>query len=316
MLKENGFYRGINLGGWFSQCDYSKERLDSFVTEPDFAKIAGWGMDHVRIPVDYNLFEDNNGGYLEEGFARLRQALDFCKKYDLRLMLDLHKTAGFSFDDYAEDEHGFFENEKYQERFYRLWEEFAKRFGNEPEWVAFELLNEVTDEAFLPAWKQIIPVCIERIRKYAPKTLILVGSYQNNAAMTVQYLDAPYDDRVIYNMHCYEPLKFTHQGAYWTPVIDPEVRIPFEESGCTEQYFEELFSTAIAKAAQYNTELYCGEYGVIDRVEPKAAIAWFRTIHAVFERHGIARCAWNYKAMDFGLERFTDAEREELLQYL
>ena len=92
MLKQYGFYRGINLGGWFSQCDYSKERLDNFVTESDFAKIAGWGMDHVRIPVDYNILEDNAGGYLDEGFARLQKALELCKKYGMKLVLDLHKT--------------------------------------------------------------------------------------------------------------------------------------------------------------------------------------------------------------------------------
>ncbi len=32
-MKDFGFYRGVNLGGWFSQCDYSKERLDHFITE-------------------------------------------------------------------------------------------------------------------------------------------------------------------------------------------------------------------------------------------------------------------------------------------
>ena len=182
--------------------------------------------------------------------------------------------------------------------------------------MAFELLNEVTDADFLPAWKKIIPVCISRIRQFAPDTLILVGSYDNNAAMTVQYLDAPQDDRVIYNFHCYEPLLFTHQGAYWTPKIDPERRIAFEDSETSEAYFEELFSTAIAKAEQFGTGLYCGEYGVIDRVPPKDAIAWFRTIHNVFERYGISRCAWNYKALDFGMERYTDEERTELLKYL
>ncbi len=26
MLKDSGFYKGINLGGWLSQCDYSEER--------------------------------------------------------------------------------------------------------------------------------------------------------------------------------------------------------------------------------------------------------------------------------------------------
>ena len=58
MLKELGFYKGVNLGGWFSQCDYSRERLDTFITEPDFAKIAGWGFDHVRIPIDYNVIQN------------------------------------------------------------------------------------------------------------------------------------------------------------------------------------------------------------------------------------------------------------------
>ena len=49
MLKELGIYRGVNLGGWFSQCDYSEERLNGFITEPDFAQIAAWGFDHVEI---------------------------------------------------------------------------------------------------------------------------------------------------------------------------------------------------------------------------------------------------------------------------
>ena len=39
MLKERGFHRGINLGGWLSQCDYSPERLNGFITEEDFAVI-------------------------------------------------------------------------------------------------------------------------------------------------------------------------------------------------------------------------------------------------------------------------------------
>lgn len=315
MLKENGFYRGINLGGWFSQCNYSEERLDSFITAQDFATIAGWGMDHVRIPVDYNIFENEDGTYCEDGFARISRALALCRENGLHMMLDLHKTAGFSFDDYGEDEHGFFESSSYQERFYRLWEELARRFGHAKD-VAFELLNEVTDKEFLPAWNRISRECIRRIRCIAPDTLILVGSYWNNAADTVQFLDAPYDSRVIYNLHCYEPLDFTHQGAYWTDRIDPERRIPFAESGCTEQYFEELFSTAIEKARANGTELYCGEYGVIDRVGTEDMLSWFRTIHNVFERHGISRCAWNYRAMDFGLDRLDSSVRDELLQYL
>ena len=317
MLKQKGFYRGINLGGWLSQCDYSEEHLHSFITESDFEKIASWGMDHVRVPVDYNILQNDDGTAKEDGFAILENARVLAQRYGMNLLIDLHKTAGFSFDTYGENEHGFFSSAACQERFCRLWEEIARRFGAYSKTVAFELLNEVTDKAFLPAWNQIVRTCIGRIRLIAPDTLILVGSYENNSARTVPALDAPFDANVIYNMHCYEPLEFTHQGAYWTEVIDPERRIAFADSGALPDYFEALFAPAIRKAQENGTVLYCGEYGVIDRVSPEDTLAWYRAIHEVFERHGIARCAWTYKAMDFGLTHpHLDPVREELISLL
>lgn len=316
MLKENGFYRGINLGGWLSQCDYSEERLNHFITEPDFAKIASWGADHVRIPLDYNVIENADGTYKEEGFARIDKALELCRKYNLNTVLDLHKTAGFSFD-FGEQEAGFFENESLQERFYGIWETLARRYGNDSRHIAFELLNEVTEASYIDAWNRISNECIKRIRVYAPDTLILVGSYANNCASAVKDLAEPYDSRVVYNFHCYEPLKFTHQGATWTDKIQPQERISYDESGITPEFFEEFFASALEKAKNSNTVLYCGEYGVIDRVSPEDTLKWYKAINSVFEKYGISRCAWSYKEMDFGLsDARLDGIREELLQYI
>ena len=317
MKKMIGFNKGVNFGGWLSQCNYEKEHLDTFITENDFKIAASWGLDHIRVPFDYNILENEDGTFSEEGFAYLDMAVNACKANGLNLILDLHKTAGFSFDYYAENESGFFDSQEYQERFYRLWEEVARRYGSLTPNVAFELLNEVTDADFIGAWNRIANECIRRIRKIAPNILILVGSYWNNSAATVQYLDAPYDENVFYNMHCYEPLKFTHQGAYWTTDIIPEERIAFEESVTSEEYFEELFSTAIAKAEKHGSGLYCGEYGCIDVVSPEDTIKWYRTINAVFRKHDIGRAAWNYKAMDFGLsdDRLKDVH-DELIKLL
>ena len=316
MLKSKGFYRGVNLGGWFSQCDYSEERLNGFITEPDFATIASWGLDHVRIPVDYNVLENDRGGYREDGFQRVANALGLAKKHGLNVVLDLHKTAGFSFD-FGEKEQGFFENEAYQERFYRLWEELAKRFGGDPEHVAFELLNEVTEKRFIDVWNQVSCQCIARIRAIAPDTLILVGSYWNNSAEAVKDLAEPYDDKVVYNFHCYEPIRFTHQGAPWVRDLPQDARPRFDELGIGPDYFEERIASALEKAAQYGVDVYCGEYGVIDRATPEDAVKWFRTINSVFEKHGIARAAWSYRQMDFGLsDSRLDGVREELIRYL
>ncbi|MCF0137531.1 MAG: cellulase family glycosylhydrolase, partial [Oscillospiraceae bacterium] len=154
MKKLKGFYAGVNLGGWYSQCDYSPERLDGFITEEDFRRISGWGFDHVRIPVDYNLFQDGEGGFIEDGFGRVEKAIGYCRKYGLRMILDLHKTQGFSFDK-GEAEFGFFENGRYQELFLSLWREFARRFSHNADMLAFELLNEVTEPCFMPKWNEL-----------------------------------------------------------------------------------------------------------------------------------------------------------------
>jgi len=316
MLKEMGFYRGVDLGGWMSQCDYSKERLDHFIEEKDLAQIAAWGLDHVRLPVDFNVLEDGKGGYIDEGFDRINKAVAWARKYGLNLVIDLHKTAGFSFDA-GEAETGFFESEAYQERFCRLWEQLASRCGGDPGHVAFELLNEVTDESYITAWNRIAAQCIRRIRRICPDHIILVGSYHNNSAHAVPALDKPADDKVIYNFHCYEPVEFTHQGAYWVPKLDQEKRMTFEEADIPADYFDKAFAPAIEAAKKYGTELYCGEYGVIDRCAPEEALKWFRMIHAAFEKYGISRAVWSYRQMDFGLaDPRMDAVREELLTLL
>ena len=142
MLKEMGIVRGVNLGGWLSQCDYSEERLQHFIEAKDFAVIASWGLDHVRIPVDYNVLETEDGEALERGFERLDFAIAECEKNGLKVVLDLHKTAGYSFDA-GEKQTGFFENEALQERFCRLWERIARRYGALSDRVVFELLNEI-----------------------------------------------------------------------------------------------------------------------------------------------------------------------------
>lgn len=316
MLKSMGFYKGVNLGGWLSQCDYSEDRLNNFIKEEDIAKIASWGLDHVRIPLDYNVVEEEDGTYKEDGFERIAKALEWCRKYNLNAVLDLHKTMGYSFDPNHQED-GFFGSEALQERFYSLWIQLAKRFGNDPAHVAFELLNEVTAKEYIDEWNRISYECIKRIREYAPDTLILVGSYYNNSASAVKDLADPYDDKVIFNFHCYDPLEFTHQGAHWVTIFDQNRRLTYEECKITPQFFDDFFASAIAKAKECNTTLYCGEYGVIDIVSPEETLKWYKDINSIFEKYEISRSAWSYKEMDFGLsDARMDGIREELLKYL
>ena len=67
MKQFNGYEHGINLGGWLSQCDHTKDRYENFIKQADIETISRWGMDHIRVPVDYDLVETADGAYKEEG---------------------------------------------------------------------------------------------------------------------------------------------------------------------------------------------------------------------------------------------------------
>ena len=42
-----GYQKGVNLGGWFSQCDYSEDRFNNFITEDDFKELTSWGLGKI-----------------------------------------------------------------------------------------------------------------------------------------------------------------------------------------------------------------------------------------------------------------------------
>ncbi len=102
MKRFEGFQRGVNLGGWLSQCvSYDKAHFDGFITEKDIKDIKSFGLDHVRVPVDYDVFmnESSDGDTVnEEGMAHIDDCIGWCRSNGLNMILDLHKANGYMFD--------------------------------------------------------------------------------------------------------------------------------------------------------------------------------------------------------------------------
>ena len=190
-------------------------------------------------------------------------------------------------------------------------------------------------------WNEIIAKAIARIRDYAKDVRILVGGYYNNSVEAIKDLDEPYDENIVYNFHCYSPLIFTHQGAYWIDKMDRSFRMPFnsrnsdyskytveyigkeyldkfdEEGNIDSSYFENLFAEAIEIAKKRDVPLYCGEYGVIDLADAKDCLEWLKCISKVFDKYDIGRALWSYKEMDFGLvDAHYDDVREDMIGLL
>ena len=326
MRDFTGFKRGINLGGWLSQCldHYNEEHYSSFIVEDDIKEIAGWGLDHVRLPIDYNVIQNEDGSFIESGFLHVDDAVKWSEKYGLNIILDIHKAKGYVFDD--ENYCSFFTDESEQNDFIALWKEIARRYGGRDN-IVFELLNEVTSEEFAKPWNAIAARTIPEIRAIAPTTRIIIGGIFNNSIYGLSLLDAPYDENIVFTFHCYSPLVFTHQKAGWVPKLpsdfackfpiplkemrdysfkyfDTEYEEEFEgldEGLMDDSYFKKMFGSAIATAEKYNVPLYCGEYGVIDQADPESTVAWYEMIHKAMEECNISRAAWTYKKMDFGI---------------
>ncbi len=339
MERFNGFRKGVNLGGWISQFrEYDLEHFDSFITEKDIADIASLGFDHVRVPVDYNVLEDEQGNTIESGFRYLENCRQWCEKNGLNMLIDLHECYGYSFDPLKKDmdRRKFFYDQALQDRFFALWEKIARRFCGYPDQVAFEPLNEVVLFEVRDAWNEILRKYIKLIRSIAPQSFIIVGGVFYNSVMTVDWLSVPVDSKIVYNFHCYEPTIFTHQGAYWQEQMPLDFRIgypmPVEEyrkkhkeiyhdtdgaifmDGVSEMgigFFEKIFRPAIDKAERDGVALYCGEYGVIDKADNNSKILWLEDINHAFDKFGIGRALWNYKEKDFGL---VDASFESIRQ--
>ena len=105
MRGMDGYMRGVNLGGWLSQFDApTKEHFDTFITEEDIRRIAGMGLDHVRVPVDYTVIETEDGIPKEEGYQYIDKCVQWCRNNGLHMIIDIHKTYGYSFDPLKKDD--------------------------------------------------------------------------------------------------------------------------------------------------------------------------------------------------------------------
>ena len=329
MKQLTGFMKGVNLGGWISQfAKYDKNHFDTFITEKDIDYIASLGFDHVRVPVDYNVLEDEDGAPKEDGFNYLKNCREWCEKNHLNMLIDLHECYGYSFDPLKKDmdREKFFYDDALQARFMNLWKRIATTFKDYPDQVAFEPLNEVVLVEVADAWNEIAGRYIHMIREICPEHIIIVGGVCYNNVQSVPKLDLPVDEKVVYNFHCYEPMVFSHQSAYWMegmpldfhigyPKTLEEYRraadeLPCDLGGAVFQagireigpgFFEDIFAPAVEKAQKDGVCLYCGEYGVIDQADPEDRLRWMKDIHVAFEKYGIGHALWNYKQKDFGL---------------
>jgi len=326
-MEKHVLEKGINLGGWLSQYRiYDHSHFKTFIQKKDIRRIAAWGFDHVRLPVDYPLFEDDRkpGEYLQSGFAYVQKCIDWCRRSGLRIILDLHKAPGYAFDDQQSNR---LENDRdLQDRFVELWLALAKEFKSaDQDVLAFELLNEINFQSS-KKWNGMVEKTLRGMRAMDPERLIVVGGNCFNSVDYLSEIQILPDAQILYAFHFYLPHSVTHQKAYWfegldvfdSPVDYPGVAVGLKsflkdhpqyqdrlgedvDVHFDRSYLEKRIEPALHFLMATRRALYCGEFGVIDRAPMGTRENWTRDVVSILKDHYIGYAYWTYKMLDFGL---------------
>lgn len=339
MNKLNGYMAGVNLGGWISQYErFDHDHFKTFITKKDIEQIASWGMDHVRLPIDYPVIEDDDKpfAYKEDGFSYVDNCIKWCKEYGLNIILDLHRAPGYSFG--TLNENTFFEDKTLQNRFISLWKAFAARYADERENVIFELLNEIV-EPTSDRWNKAAHETVAAIRELDKDRKIIIGGNLYNSVFMLKEIELFEDENVIYTFHFYEPHLFTHQKAGWMPdfvEFNKTVNYPdssevyrefyrrypnFSQMDLTLLQLEEVGEDYIWQALKPAVEfidstgkaVYCGEFGVIEQAPADSKVRWHQYLINAFKKLNIGRAVWSYKEMNFPMVDITGKVVDEEL---
>jgi hypothetical protein len=119
----------------------------NLVTEDDFARLQGWGVNTLRISINHHWLSPADGVYLDAGWAWLDQMVSWAKAHGIYLVLCMHAAPGGQNPELMSDTvdgkpHLWTEPDVYQPWTIHLWQEIARRYADEPMIAGYDLLDE------------------------------------------------------------------------------------------------------------------------------------------------------------------------------
>jgi endoglucanase len=319
--------RGTNISHWLSQSEQRGAVRRAFFTRDDVQRIADWGFDHIRLPMDEVQMWDASGKQEAEAFDLLDQALDWCHEAGLKAVVDLHILRSHFFNQSTEPP--LFTDPAEATKFADLWLQLSARLSSRSnEQLAYELMNEpVAQDA--GDWNRVAMTAFRAIRDREAQRTIVLGSNRWNSVTTFDQLHVPDDRYTVLSFHFYHPMLITHHQASWCPegrmyagpVQYPGQPIPEEhlaearlpESGrlislklaeLNKPYNRDSMVADLAKplavARRTRLPLYCGEFGVINLAPHPVRAAWYADLISVFDEYEIGWANWDYKG-SFGI---------------
>jgi hypothetical protein len=279
----------------------------------------------IRDPLDLAAYER----WLQSALGGLDAGLPLCRKFGLRVVVDLHSPPGgrLTSGGYAGSDHGLFTNAACQQKFVQVWQHMARRYKGERAIWGYDLANEPVEGvvgAGLSDWQELAERTARAIRAIDPERTLIVeppnwGSPEGLAEL--QPLDVA---NIVYSVHMYAPGTFTHQGVFGRgkPYVYPGV---IDGKRWDKAQLQAVLRPVADFQKNHGVHIYIGEFSAIRWAPDNSAYRYLRDLIEIFEDHG---WDWSYHAfrewdgwsVEHGPERTDHArskvptDRERLLR--
>lgn len=300
-------WRGFNLLEKFTA------RRNAPYVERDFAWMARWGFDFVRLPMDYRSWTDEKDPRkLDDKVLKdIDQVVAWGKQYGVHINLNLHRAPGYCVNP-PREKLDLWTSPEARAQFCFQWKQFAERYrGISGERVSFDLVNEpsaIEESTYVEVMRQ----AIEAIRSVDPGRLIIVDGLRWGREPVHSLVDL----NVGQSTRGYDPMRISHHRASWIRGSDrwEEPKWPLKDGKTVwdrTRYFEERIRPWKRLEAK-GAGVHVGEWGAYNRTPHAVALRWMGDLLSLWREAGWGWALWNLRG-SFGVvdSRRRDVKYEE-----
>jgi len=269
------------------------------------------GVTCIRFGMEpRRLSDEKEEIYHEKGFHYVKSVLDWCEKYDIHCVLDLHNALGRL----GGGDSRLWKQKYFQDRFVALWEQLVRRFTDHPAVAAYELINEPEppDQDFA-VWNQLHQRTVEAVRQIDTYRTIIVNSIGYARPQNFSGLELTGDPNTVYSFHNYQPgpyhcqkrRQLKDQSTYYYPGYIPNKRPenpldfdmahvdPGEAKFWNRQQLMDEWQDVFAFRDRHNVPIFCGEFGCVSDVPEMTGIMYLMDEISIFQEEGMHWTLYN-----------------------
>lgn len=301
-------WRGFNLPYFFTM------RSNCVPVEQDFAWIAEWGFDYVRLPLCYTLWTADGDRIIEAVIEKLDRAIELAGQYKLHMNLAMHRAPGYSVNPERTEPFDLWKDAAALDAFCAQWRMLARRYaavGDDA--LSINLVNEPPspspDGMTRDDHARVMRAGVAAVREVSPgRTIVVDGlSWGNDPAPELADLGG------VQSCRGYLPIGISHFKAPWMKGSDAyptpswpggyHVNGPAWDRSRLDAHHDQW-----ASLFDWGVGVHCGECGAHNRTPHDVFLNWFRDVLESLAERGIGYALWNFRG-SFGV---IDSRRDDV----